>query len=496
MALLLLRYCVNTAPNYWLRTMPPSVMAAPGADLDGKVQPGVGTFHDTAIANATAVAFQFDAASPRGLLALRQMRLPTRMGGLGLTETADIAPAAFVGSLAACLPVIGKLVPSLASIDIAQSELPSLVELRTAHSSLLATHGRIDGEYANLDDRPVGYDVLGDPQFRYHPDDLPPAESLPSLNHISLGDEYTCTQAQRRLSAIRHHDRWGALRRDLGADGGNRELVRFISASQPFAGAAFNAVPSQFDFQIPSDELLIMVQRRLGLELSCLSGITHSVALGREVDALGDTFLTYHNHSRRHNEVARVLGRAAKQALNREVLIDSFQSESFSKGARPDVAVIRGARDRTHNLLLEVKVVCPVSSNPHSTKDAGTFAGFGNTNPPLRAEILGCDSVGGRDAVDAKYGDALAKGHQVVAAVFETWGGFSPAVVDLLNDWAAAARGKTPEGQEPPWSARNFVPYWSQILSTKAQRGAAAEILSRVREETAACNATHARGGG
>ena len=29
------------------------------------------------------------------------MRLPTRMGGLGLTETADIAPAAFVGSLAA-----------------------------------------------------------------------------------------------------------------------------------------------------------------------------------------------------------------------------------------------------------------------------------------------------------------------------------------------------------------------------------------------------------
>ena len=61
----------------------------------------------------------------------------------------------------------------------------------------------------------------------------------------------------------------------------------------------------------------------------------------------------------------------------------------------------------------------------------------------------------------------------MVAAVFETWGGFSPAVVDLLNDWAAAARGKTPEGQEPPWSARNFVPYWSQILSTTNGRNAA-----------------------
>ena len=125
------------------------------------------------------------------------------------------------------------------------------------------------------------------------------------------------------------------------------------------------------------------------------------------------------------------------------------------------------ARTETY---LEVKVVCPVSSNPDSTKVAGTFAGFGNTNPPLRAEILGCESVGGRDAVGAKYADALAKGHQVCAAVFETWGGFSPAVVDLLNDWAAAARGKTPEGQEPPWSARNFVPYWSQILPSSARR--------------------------
>ncbi len=41
----------------------------------------------------------------------------------------------------------------------------------------------------------------------------------------------------------------------------------------------------------------------------------------------------------------------------------------------------------------------------------------------------------------------------------------------------------------------HFVPYWSQILSTTVQRGAAAEILSRVREETAARSAMHARSG-
>ena len=94
-------------------------------------------------------------------------------------------------------------------------------------------------------------------------------------------------------------------------------------------------------------------------------------------------------------------------------------------------------------------------------------------------------------------GDAQIVGanRKSVHCIFETFGGFEHEVVELLNDWAARARQKTPEGQEPPWSARNFVPYWSQILSTTVQRGAAAEILSRVREETATRSAMHARSG-
>ena len=53
---------------------------------------------------------------------------------------------------------------------------------------------------------------------------------------------------------------------------------------------------------------------------------------------------------------------------------------------------------------------------------------------------------------------------------------------------------RRPPGEEPPWSARNFIPYWSQVLSATAQRAAAAEILNRVREEVATRNAMHARG--
>ena len=76
----------------------------------------------------------------------------------------------------------------------------------------------------------------------------------------------------------------------------------------------------------------------------------------------------------------------------------------------------------------------------------------------------------------------------------ETFGGLEGDAVELLNDWARLARGQTPPGEEPPWSARNFIPYWSQVLSATAQRAAAAEIPNRVREEVATRNAMHARG--
>ena len=71
----------------------------------------------------------------------------------------------------------------------------------------------------------------------------------------------------------------------------------------------------------------------------------------------------------------------------------------------------------------------------------------------------------------------------------------APDAVDLLNRWASRARGKTPPGEEPPWCARNYVPYWSQIISKEAQRGAAEEIIWRVREETTAREAVRSRCG-
>ena len=88
----------------------------------------------------------------------------------------------------------------------------------------------------------------------------------------------------------------------------------------------------------------------------------------------------------------------------------------------------------------------------------------------------------------------MSKGHAVTSCIFEVFGGFDREVADLLLTWGSKARGKTPPGEEPPWSARNYVPYWSQIISKEVQRGAAREIVDRVREEANAREQARARG--
>ena len=55
--------------------------------------------------------------------------------------------------------------------------------------------------------------------------------------------------------------------------------------------------------------------------------------------------------------------------------------------------------------------------------------------------------------------------------VFEVFGSAAPEVLQLLEGWGRAARSKTPPGEEPPWSARSFIPYWSQLLRTHTSWG-------------------------
>ena len=74
---------------------------------------------------------------------------------------------------------------------------------------------------------------------------------------------------------------------------------------------------------------------------------------------------------RRLHAFVNVLARAARQALHAKVDTEDVQHQVYSPGARPDVRI----KTRTRSFkLLEVKVLCPISSNPELTGYEGTFA--------------------------------------------------------------------------------------------------------------------------
>ena len=79
-AWLLLSYCAAPRANYRLRTAPPAQTAAYAADHDQRVL--------AAVCCLLAVAGLDEAQA-------RQLRLPLRLGGLGLRSASRTAPAAF-----------------------------------------------------------------------------------------------------------------------------------------------------------------------------------------------------------------------------------------------------------------------------------------------------------------------------------------------------------------------------------------------------------------
>ena len=87
-----------------------------------------------------------------------------------------------------------------------------------------------------------------------------------------------------------HHTEWRKLLLDLqGAS--VREAVRFVSVSQPGAGAFLNAVPKQKEFRLPTWAMRIAVARRLGLPLlaAAAAGDGRRSRHGLVFDVLGAT---------------------------------------------------------------------------------------------------------------------------------------------------------------------------------------------------------------
>lgn len=268
-----------------------------------------------------------------------------------------------------------------------------------------------------------------------------------------------------------------------------REAVRFISVSQPQAGAFLNAVPSHGHFRLHTWAMRIAVQRRLGLPLS------DAVALqaarlskhGKTFDVLGDVATNDGDsgHQTRHFLILDALVAVLQGVWGAQVMREPADHD-FSPGKRPDIALVLA-----DTRCLDLKVLDPIGSSPAAAGLRGAHVGCGNTRPRARLLVRGLAQRGepGRAfnpatgggyvaPVPGEYAGAAALGNQPGELLIETFGGFGDVLDELITEAAGERQGKLrrAEYDEASWGTRTWRPFACHQISVAAHRSMAWEI--------------------
>ena len=145
----------------------------------------------------------------------------------------------------------------------------------------------------------------------------------------------------------------------------------------------------------------------------------------------------------------------------------------------------------------DLKLVDPLSSDPARVGLRGALVGFGNTEPPMRAKVLGLKQRGHKDDGNfrpsdgggyvapqtADYSHAIAQKCDVQVLLFETFGGMSAPVRELMGRAADAVHNKLSRAQyldEVSWSTRCWTALQYQRLSVALHTACAFEIAYEI----------------
>ena len=161
----------------------------------------------------------------------------------------------------------------------------------------------------------------------------------------------------------------------------------------------------------------------------------------------------------------------------------------WAPDACPDLVSEFNGQDGGH-VLGEVKVYNSIVAAPSELMRGATRA-FGATEAHLRSEILGARAADGGASLprcymrgpragmprEAKYEQALSRGHTVVPLIAEVWGGFAADAMTFLRR-LSRSRGDRLDVEEhsATWATRSFSSYYGQRLSIAATSGVAIEI--------------------
>ena len=112
---------------------------------------------------------------------------------------------------------------------------------------------------------------------------------------------------------------------------------------------------------------------------------------------------------------------------------------------------------------------------------AGAVAAFANTVPHYNNVIFGPPPSSRSQAV-GDYREALDKGYKVKALVLETFGGFSPVLLQWFKAVAAVRQDRLTSSQsmDATWTQVSYTAYHSQRISVTLMHEVAREILNQV----------------
>ena len=256
-----------------------------------------------------------------------------------------------------------------------------------------------------------------------------------------------------------------------------------------------------------------MLQRRLGLHLSCHSTACDAAdAAALPADRVGDDLCNGGEHNRRHGAALRALSTAIASRATGPIVLgdktDEARTTIFNDGHVVDFAHVGGDPFTGADQLFEVKVPSPCtqfySAGHGSAKGGGRPASvghlfaFGNTEEFLRVTVLGCAAHGresdgpfnhatGKGWVAEQRGDyydaIFIKGNSVITAIFEVFGGFSPRIwaelrrLSRLNNKLPLFRDGTVYGANPK-SSTSWLHHHIQFIAIALVKADAYNILN------------------
>jgi len=230
------------------------------------------------------------------------------------------------------------------------------------------------------------------------------------------------------------------------------------------------------------------VQRRLGLPLTAAVAASASRLSrhGYAFDTMGDVSANdgCAGHQTRHFLILQAIFQAVRSVYG-GVAQREPPDHAYSPGKRPDLVI---TSDEVW--AYDLKVFDPLGSNPADVGARGGQVAFGNTLPRARLIVRGLRERPGKGAFrpatgeghvaehPGEYAKAIALGTHVNELLIETFGGFSPAMMDLLVACSEKRRDKLTRSEydETTWSARTWGVFAAQKIAVAVQRAASMEI--------------------